>query len=180
MSRARGPALAVAATVAVAIATADADAAATGAPAATAPVHVTLDRTAVATRIGDSFRFATTVKTTARAPVSGLVAHLDVVSRDRGVVVDPEDWSPERTRYLAPLAAGRPVRLSWAVKAVDGGRFTAYVVVLAGRRTVAGPGLDVHVARHRTLDPGGVVPLAVGVPGVLGLALLVLRARRRA
>jgi hypothetical protein len=156
-----------------------ATAVASDAPAAPAPARVTLDRTGVVTRIGGSFHVGTTVENTARAPVSGLVAHLDVVSLDPDVTVDPEDWSPERTRYLPPLAAGRRARIGWEVKAVDGGRFTAYVVVLVGRRTTVGPGLDVRVARHRTLDPAGVVPLAVGLPGVLGLALLSLRLRRR-
>lgn len=141
-------------------------------------VRVSLDRAGVTTRIGETFRFAATVTNAGAARASGLVAHLDVVSLDPDVVVDPEDWSSERTRYLAPLPAGRQARVAWDVKAVDGGRFTAYVAVLGPQGVAAGPGLDVRVARHRTLDPGGVVPLAVGVPGLLGLLLLGLRRRR--
>jgi hypothetical protein len=148
--------------------------------AETRTVRVSLDRASVATRIGESFRFAATVTNMGPAPAPGLVAHLDVVSLDPEVVVDPEDWSSERTRYLAPLPAGRWARVAWDVKAVDGGRFTAYVAVLGPHGLAAGPGLDVRVARHRTLDPGGVVPLAVGVPGLLGVLLLGLRRRRRA
>ncbi|MEA2304139.1 MAG: hypothetical protein QOH43_1419 [Solirubrobacteraceae bacterium] len=145
-----------------------------------ATVRVSLDRAGVATRIGESFRFAATVTNMGAASTPGLVAHLDVVSLDPEVVVDPEDWSSERTRYLAPLPPGRRARIAWDVKAVDGGRFTAYVAVLGPHGLAAGPGLDVRVARHRTLDPGGVVPLAVGVPGLLGVLLLGLRRRRRA
>jgi len=169
-----------AASLACALGAALAAPAAATADAAGAPrtVGVSLDRAGVATRIGDSFRFAATVTNTGAARASGLVAHLDVVSLDPEVVVDPEDWSSERTRYLAPLLPGRRARIAWDVKAVDGGRFTAFVSVLGRQGVAAGPGLDVRVARHRTLDPGGVVPLAVGVPGLLGVALLALRRRR--
>jgi hypothetical protein len=113
-----------------------------------------------------------------RARVSTLIAHLDVVSRDPAVYVDPEDWSSERTRYLAPLAPGASLEIPWTVKAVNAGRFYVYVVVQGDGRPLAGPALDARVSERRTLDAGGVLPLAVGLPALLGVALLGVRARR--
>jgi thiamine pyrophosphate-dependent acetolactate synthase large subunit-like protein len=146
-------------------------------PAAAAP-EVSMSRAAVATRIGSDFRFSAAVANRGTAPLAGLVAHLDVVSRDPDVYVDPEDWSSERTRYLAPIAPGAAVTLPWTVKAVNAGRFDVYVVVLGAGPPVAGPALHARVAQRRTLDAGGVVPLAIGLPALLGAALLVVRARR--
>jgi thiamine pyrophosphate-dependent acetolactate synthase large subunit-like protein len=147
------------------------------APAAAAP-ELSMSRAVVSTRIGADFRFQTTIANLGPAPMEGLIAHLDVVSRDPSVYVDPEDWSPERTRYLARLEPGAAIDVPWTVKAVNSGRFSVYVVVLGAGGPVAGPALDARVTERRTLDAGGVLPLALGLPALLGAALLGLRARR--
>jgi hypothetical protein len=149
------------------------------APAAGANVDLSMTRTRVATELGDEFSFASTITNAQRVALSGLVAHLNVVSWDRGVYVDPEDWSAERTRYLPALAPGGSARIRWTVKAVNGGHFAVYVVVLDGRRPAAGPSVDVRVAEHKTLDAGGALPLAVGVPALLAAVMAGVRLRRR-
>jgi hypothetical protein len=146
--------------------------------AADAPVAISVSRAHVATRLGDELRFTSTVTNTGPAALAGLVAHLNVVSWDRDVYVDPEDWSSERTRYLPPLAPGRSRAIDWTVKAVNSGHFAIYVAVLDAARPATGPALDVRVAEHRSLDAGGALPVALGVPALVGLALLVLRLRR--
>jgi hypothetical protein len=156
-----------------------------GAPAARADVRVTMSPTQVSTRLGDSFTVDSTIRSSSRR--SDLIAHLNVVSVTKGVYVDPEDWSASRTSYLPPLRRGEPKRVSWKIKTVSGGRFAIYVVVLpraggairSAPLTVS-PGVDVRVAEHRTLNSGGVLPLALGVPAGLGLLALALRMRRRA
>jgi hypothetical protein len=143
-----------------------------------AAAQVSVSETHVTTRMGEDFRLASTVANPASAPLAGLIAHLDVVSRDPHVYVDPEDWSSERTRYLPPIAAGGRVRIPWTVKAVNAGRFDVYVVLLGTPRPTAGPAVDVRVAQRTTVDAGGALPLAVGVPALLGLALVGVRLRR--
>jgi hypothetical protein len=149
-------------------------------------VDISLTRPGVSTRLGESFRFSSTVSNNGQATLSGLVAHLNIVSLSKGVYVDPEDWSSERTRYLPPLGRGRSIEIPWKVTAVNGGRFAVYVVVVPseGPATSAGdlavsPALEARVTERRTLNSGGVLPLSLGVPAALGLATLVVRARRR-
>ena len=137
-----------------------------------------MSRVQVSTRIGADLRFTATISDRGPGTLSGLIAHLDVVSRDPAAYVDPEDWSSQRTRYLPPVAPGASIEVPWTVKAVNSGRFAVYAVVLGAGRPLAGPALDARVAERRTLDAGGVLPLALGVPGLLGLALLGVRARR--
>jgi hypothetical protein len=142
---------------------------------------VELDRTQVATHIGGHFTFATTIRNEGDQPLSGLVAHLNVLSSDPGTYVDPEDWSSHRTRYLSPLAPHESRKVSWTVTAVNSGSITIYVAVLPrhGAGTVAtSPPLRVDIAKRRTLNSGGVLPLVLGIPGLLGLAALGARARR--
>lgn len=127
------------------------------------------------------FSFTSTVRNRGMAPA--LIVHLNVLSRDPSVYVDPEDWSSAGTRYLT-VPTGGIANLRWTLRAVNSGSFVVYVAVMSqdgsGPIAVSGP-LRVHVAERRTLDPGGALPLTVGVPAALA-ALLVgrsLAARRR-
>jgi hypothetical protein len=154
------------------------------APAAVAGerLSVSVDRARVSTRLGHTFAFHSTIANHGGAPARGLVAHLNVLSLRSGVYVDPEDWSSHRTRYLAPIPAGGSTTLTWRIKAVNAGSIGVYVAVLpAGGgpvRPTTGPTLRVAIADRRTLNSGGIVPLAVGIPALIGLVLLVARLRR--
>ncbi len=114
--------------------------------------------------------------------MSGLIAHLNVFSTDPGTYVDPEDWSSHRTQFPAAVPAHGSVALTWPVQAVNSGRLVVYVAVTdvqQHRVTVSMP-LELTVSKRQTVDPGGVLPLAVGVPGAVAVVLgLVLLRRRR-
>jgi hypothetical protein len=153
------------------------------ADAANASVSVTVNRIGVATGLGKRFAFRSTVVNTGPGEARGLVAHLNVASLRPGVYVDPEDWSTSRTRYLDPIPAGGTATVRWSLQAVNAGSFAVYVAVLparaAGRPPTVGRTVHVTVAERRTLDAGGILPLALGVPAVLGLAAGCLALRRR-
>jgi hypothetical protein len=172
---------------ALAVAAALVPGAATAAPGAAAPpspaLSVALDQTTKATSIGQRFSFTSTIRNDGDQPVPALVAHLNVLSLDPDVYVDPEDWSTSRTAYAGTLAPHAATRLTWNVQAVNTGRFVLYVAVTAeqGAAGVAASNtLRLSVAQQRTLDAGGILPLAVGIPAVLGALSLGVRARRRA
>ena len=157
-------------------------AAGVAAPATAAQTAVRLDRGRVATQVGREFGFSSTITNGGARTATGLIAHLNVLSLDPGVYVDPEDWSSSRTRYLPPLAAGASRRVAWTVDAVNGGRFAIYVSVVprrpSGAIAVSAP-LRARVAGRPTLDAGGVLPLAISLPAALAiLALLGVRRRR--
>jgi hypothetical protein len=52
------------------------------------------------------------VKPDGSKPTTDLIANLNVVSLDSGVYIDPEDWSPYRSRDVTPLGAGSTATLS--------------------------------------------------------------------
>ena len=151
-------------------------------PALTGAATVELSRTHVATHIGRDFTFTSTIRNTGDQPLNGLVAHLNVLSSDPGTYVDPEDWSAHRTRYLSTLPAHGSTTISWKVKAVNTGSLTIYVAVLPrhGSGSVdVSPPLRLEVQERRTLNSGGVVPLALGFPALLAALAVGTRARRR-
>ena len=150
---------------------------------AQAAVSVGLDRTQVATQIGRKFVFRSTIANRAGAPAAHLIAHLNVLSLRDGVYVDPEDWSSHRTRYLKAIPARGSTTVTWQMEAVNAGSFGVYVTVLpdtgAARPPAIGPLLHVTATQRRTLDSGGILPLALGIPGALAALAVALRLRRR-
>lgn len=149
-------------------------------------VVVSLDRPAMSARLGAGFDLGSTISNVGRRPLSGLIAHLNVVSLTNGVYVDPEDWSPQRTKNVPTLAPGRSARIGWRVNAVNGGHFAVYVVAVprttprtARSGLAIGTPLSLRVAERRVFDSGGVLILALGVPALLAAAMLATRLRRR-
>jgi hypothetical protein len=129
--------------------------------------------------LGEHFSFETTITKDGATPSRSLIAHLNLLSLRDGTYVDPEDWSSDRTVYLGRLPPGAPRTLSWNIHAVNTGSFAAYVTVLpqddAGAPPTTGTVVRVEVLERDTLNAGGVLPLALGVPA--GLALLAVAAR---
>ena len=126
--------------------------------------------------------FRSTITNDGPATVNGLIAHLNVLSLRSGVYVDPEDWSSQRTRYLDPLPAGASTTITWHVHTVNGGILGLYVAVLpesgVGLPPATSPTIRLTVAQKKTLNSGGILPLARGIPGLLGLLGLGVRLRR--
>lgn len=153
-----------------------------GASAADRP-SVNVDRPSIQTKLGHKFSFQTTITNPGPTTASGYVAHLNVLSYDRGVYVDPEDWSADRTRYLPPIPAGGSATITWRMQAVNAGRFAVYVAVLPPSGSAdppsAGRAIALAVAERKTLNSGGILPLAVGMPALLGFVWLGLRHWRR-
>ena len=148
----------------------------------TAPASVQLDPTTLSTSVGQRFSFTSTIRNDSDQPKSGLVAHLNVLGLDPDIYVDPEDWSSQRTRYLDPLPAHGSTRLAWTVQAVNSGRLVIYVTVTAQQGTdavAASNTLRLAVAQQRTIDPGGILPLAVAAPTTLLLLAGLVAHRRR-
>ena len=153
------------------------------AAAAAGNLRVANDRTAVATRLGHKFVFHTRIENRGSHAASGLVAHLNVVDLSGHTYVDPEDWSSHRTLYLAPIPAHGSTTLAWRLNAVNAGTIGVYVAVLprsgAPVPPTTGPTVRVQIQDRKSLNAGGILPLALGIPGSLGLLALGVRLRRR-
>jgi hypothetical protein len=150
---------------------------------AQAKLVVMNDRTAIEARLGHKFIFHSRIENRSATEASGLVAHLNVLDLTGHTYVDPEDWSSNRTRYLTPIPAGGSTTLTWRMNAVNAGTIGIYVAVLprsgAPVPPVTGATVRVHIKDRQTLNSGGILPLALGIPAALGLLVVTVRLRRR-
>ena len=146
-------------------------------------ISVQVDRAEITTKLGHKFAFRSTITNEGSTQLSGVIAHLNVLSYDPGTYVDPEDWSSHRTIYLPTLAPRATRTITWRMQAVNDGTFAVYVAAVprlgAPGAPATGPAIRVDVAKRTTLNAQGVVPLAVGIPAALGLLSLGLRFSRK-
>lgn len=157
---------------------------AVGASSATADggVVVELDQSRADAGPGEKLSFVSTVRNTGDVPLEGYVAHLNILTTDESVYVDPEDWSPKRTQYLDTLAPGDSAEFTWEVQAVTSGPLILYVSVTSPDSDVvtsSGP-LNLTVGGQRAVDSATVMPLVLWMPaGVLVLLAGAFARRRR-
>lgn len=151
--------------------------------------EISIDRSTAVVNAGDPVLFGTEIVNPGSSDTGPLIVAMNIINLDaEGDVVDPEDWSPERTQYLATVPAGGRIDLSWRVNAILAGDYMVYLVIIPEpggleetSNPVASPGLHLTVNEFTRLNPVGVLPLVIGVPAVVGLAVwLVLRRQRRA
>lgn len=150
---------------------------------ARAAVTVSPSRTEVSTSIGRDFTFSTRVDNKASTATQPLVAHLNVLSLRSGVYVDPEDWSSRRTVFIGSIPARGSRLIDWKVKAVNSGDIGIYVAVLpeSGEAVppATSPTIHVGIVQRRTLNSGGIVPLAAGIPAALAALAIGVRLSRK-
>ena len=152
------------------------------------PLRVTIDTGFEVVKTGDKVEFSTTVTNDGAEASAPLILAMNIINLDaQGDVVDPEDWSPQRTQYVKTLPPGASARLDWIINTILDGDYMVYMVVIpepSSQETtslpVASPGIHLTVTPFTRLNPLGILPYAIGGPLLLGLGIFVVfRARRR-
>jgi len=151
------------------------------------PLQISIDRRYEVTKTGDEFDFVTQVKNIDPHKQSGpLVVAMNIVNLGSGQPVDPEDWSPERTQAIGSLKPGQASELTWTIESILKGDYLIYMVVTpkplgstSTSQPVASSAIHLTVKPHTRLNPGGILPLAIGTPTALTVIWLGLRAMRR-
>ena len=144
-------------------------------------VVVDLDESTLDAGPGEKLSFESTIRNTGDNRLDGYVAHLNILTTDESVYVDPEDWSPKRTQYLDALAPGESTSLTWTVQAVTSGPLILFVSVTSpttDKVTSSGP-LQLTVGGQRVVDATRVMPVVLWTPGAVLLLLGGTFVRRR-
>jgi ABC-type transport system involved in multi-copper enzyme maturation permease subunit len=149
-------------------------------------VQISIDRSYEVRRTGEIFNFTTRVKNNDSNQSAPLVVAMNIINLGSGQPVDPEDWSPERLQALDPLKPGQTSELHWEVDPILEGDYLVYMVLApkpVGKTTtsqpVTTPAIHLTVNQYTWLNPGNVLPIAIGMPIGLTAVWLALRALRR-
>jgi len=152
------------------------------------PLQIAVDMEHKVIKDGKSVYFNTKVTNGGTEASPPLILAMNIINVDsEGDVVDPEDWSPVRTQYIDELAPGGTASHAWRIDPIIEGDYAAYIVVIpepegaeATTHPIASPAIHLTVERFVRINPGGVLPYAIGAPIVLLLGIgLVYRLRYR-
>ena len=159
---------------------------ATQAPPSMSSLNLTIDAEVKDVRAGTPIEYHTVVTNSGTEMSASMIVAMNIVNLNKaGDVVDPEDWSPQRTQYVDPIPAGQSTTLAWRINAILDGNYMVYMVAIpapagpeATSHPVASPGIHLMVSKYTRLNPGGVLPYAIGGPVVLGLLIFFVYRRR--
>lgn len=141
------------------------------------PIQISIDQTYREVKTGDTTEFNTIVQYNGAKQSTPMLVAMNIVNLGKGDPVDPEDWSPERTQEVESLDPGESTELSWTINAILEGDYLAYMTVIPEpggvgetSQPVSSPGIRLVVAAYSPLNPGGVLPVALGMP--IGLSVI--------
>ncbi len=133
-------------------------------------------------QMGDHMKFISTIKNSGNAPAQGVVAWISLVQVDSGneQPVDLEDWSAHKAVTQASLAPGGQITVEWPMRLIQAGDYR--VVISAVERStqhiITSPFIDFHIKRKPVVESQRILPVAFGVPLMLGV-LILWRIRKR-
>jgi hypothetical protein len=109
--------------------------------------------------------------------VSNITTYLSLVNADTKMPVDLEDWSAEKGLFIGAIDAKQTFPLKWKVHFVQSGNYTVAIVanVEGQDRPVISQLTYFNVLPKKNLNPGHVLPVALGEPILLVCGFLALR-----
>ncbi|MGB5453699.1 MAG: hypothetical protein WBN02_13550 [Sedimenticolaceae bacterium] len=122
--------------------------------------------------MGDWMHFNSVITNTGNQPLEGLVAWISLVEVTPGKEqpMDLEDWSAHKAITGTTLKPGATLRTQWPVRLIQNGDYR--VVISATDRNdetvFTSPTLQFHVAQKPVVESTRILPVALGIPLLLG------------
>ena len=132
----------------------------------------------LSTSVGTPVDVKITVVNTDTKPTPEMAIHIGITEPRMDGSVDPEDWTPTLTKSIGEIGSGKQVTESWTLTPIGRGDFVLYAVAIDANAGVdpatlaVSNGVPVHVDEKRSVNPQGVLPLAIAMPTLIGMALL--------
>ncbi|MGI9607936.1 MAG: hypothetical protein ACR2P0_17540 [Acidimicrobiales bacterium] len=120
--------------------------------------------------LGEMLEVDVRVTNTGSVATVPLVVHLDITDLSADGSVDPEDWTSTLSVPIGSVPPSATIATPWTLQPIAGGDFTVYAVVLAAEldSVETSQVLRVNVVDQRSLNPGGILPVAIGMPAIVG------------
>lgn len=155
-------------------------------PALAAPLSVDLTPATTnpaSPQMGDHLAFKTVIRNTGTNAVDGVIAWISLVQVDPGKEqpVDLEDWSAHKAVTEHVLAPGAAITTEWPMRLIQSGHYRVVVsaVTRNGAELTPSSFADFAVRPKAVVESSRVMPVAAGVPLLVGAFLLLSLRRRR-
>lgn len=154
--------------------------------AAAASLHLQLQPDTANTAhptMGDWMHFNSVITNTGQQLIEGLVAwiSLEEVTPGKEQPMDLEDWSAHKAVTGTTLQPGAVLQTQWPMRLIQSGDYR--VVISATDRknetVFTSPTLQFHVAQKPVVESARILPVALGIPLLIGGLLGVQKFRRR-
>lgn len=144
-------------------------------------IEVSVEPASITTTLGSTEEVKVTVRNGGASKFGPIAVHIDITDPTSESSVDPEDWTPTLTREISSLEPGEVRSLKWDLQPISSGSFSLYAVVLAADATTlaASNVVTIDVQAVRTLNPEGVLPVAIAMPLITGGLLAAVLRRSR-
>ncbi len=118
---------------------------------------------------GDYVTIEGQITNTGDQPLAEITTYISLVDNENKLPVDLEDWSAEKGLFIGSIEAGQALPLNWKIHFVKAGDYS--LIVVAAAPTSDTPRVSkithFHVAAKQNLNPGKVLPVALGMPLLL-------------
>jgi hypothetical protein len=148
------------------------------------PLSITLEpatKNPASPEMGDRLSFHTVIRNDGTQPVDGLIAWISLVQTDKGKEqpVDLEDWSAHKVVTASSLAPGQTLETNWPMRLIQAGTYRVVVSAVSrdGAGLTASPFADFTVRQKPVVESRRVLPVALGLPLLIGVGILWRRRR---
>jgi hypothetical protein len=119
--------------------------------------------------------YATTkgeISNSSSTQLSTITTYLSLVDTGTRLPVDLEDWSAEKGLFIGTIDSGQTLPLEWKIHFVKSGTYTLSIIanIEGQEKPVTSVLTYFDVKQKKNLDPGHVLPVALGEPFVLLIA----------
>jgi hypothetical protein len=130
---------------------------------------------------GDYVTVNAQIKNTSQQPITDITTYLSLVDTQNKLPVDLEDWSAEKGLYIGTIEPDQILPLNWKIHFVKAGTYSLILVAVhAGSEIPQVSGItSFKVNPKRNLNPGQVLPVALGTPIVLILIFSIVNYKRQ-
>ena len=122
---------------------------------------------------GDYVTVQGNIFNTTSQPIQSITTYLSLVDNNTKMPVDLEDWSAEKGLFIGSIETNQNLPLNWKIHFVKAGDYSLIIVAeIMGRNVpTVSTVTQFHVQSKRNLNPGQVLPVALGMP-ILVLILI--------
>jgi hypothetical protein len=131
---------------------------------------------------GDYVTISGSITNATNQPISDITTYLSLVDKQNKLPVDLEDWSAEKGLYIGTIEPGQSLPLNWKIHFVKAGAYALTVIAeIAGdEMPIASAITQFTVNPKINLNPGQVLPVALGMPLLIFALMSMAQVRRNA